>query len=329
MILQSKFPIQLFIVVLSILLLYPCASSLAQTDEEVLAIVNEVPITRRDLQIETALLESHMEQRNYAFSSEQVSQLRQQLVDNLIHRELLHQRAQEKKIKIQNRWVDKAFAEFKSKLRTTSAYKAYLEQALLDEAQFKAHIQKGLIVRRLIRREVLRQIKVSEAEMRAFYRKFPEFFIRREQARIRQILIIADASKNDSTRGEALHRIQTIQEKLRGGANFAALALEYSEDGSRTKGGDLGYLERGQMIEPLADAAFSLEPGEVSDIVESRLGYHLIQMVDRIPSTQMAYRTTRTKIERTLRRNKEKAATDKYLAKLMGQSAIQRMALPD
>ena len=322
---RPRIIIQWFAAVLSALLIYPSAIILAQTDEEVLATVNEVPITRRDLQIETALLEAQMKQRNQTLTADQISQLRGQLVDNLIHRELLHQRAQEKKIKIQNRWVDKAYAEFKSKLRTTSAYKNYLEQALLDEAQFKSHIQKGLIVRRLLRREVLRQIKVSEAEMRAFYRKFPEFFIRQEQIRIRHILIVAEASESVSTRGEALLRIQTIQDKLRYGENFAALALEYSEDGSRTKGGDLGYLERGHMIPSLADTAFTLEPGQVSDIVESRLGYHLIQMVDRIPSSQMAYRNTRTKIERTLRRNKEKAATDKYLAKLMGQSSIQRL----
>jgi parvulin-like peptidyl-prolyl isomerase len=310
------------------MLVYPVAAPVAQNHEDVLVRVNKAAVTRRDLQIEIALLEAQIQQRYQTLSAEQLSALRSQLVENLIHRELLHQKAQEKKIKIQDRWVDKSLAGFKSKLGTKSAYSALLEKALINEAQFKSRIKKGLIVQRLLRREVLRRIRVSEAEMRAFYRKYPDFFIRREQVRLRQITIAVEASETASKRAEALLKIQTIQEQLRNGQNFAALALEYSEDGSRTHGGDLGYLERGQLIKPMADAAFSLESGQVSHIVESHLGFHLIQMVDRIPSTQMAYRNARAKIERTLRRDKENDASEKYLAKLMGQSVIQRLVRP-
>jgi parvulin-like peptidyl-prolyl isomerase len=325
---QSIFRLLRLIFPLAVVLLYLVPASFARNNEDVLALVNEVPITRRDLKIEIALLEAQLKQRNQTLSPEQQPKLRRQLMENLIHRELLHQKAQKKKIKIQNRWVDKAFAELKLKLGNPSAYAGYLEKALMDEAQFKTRIQKGLIVRRLLRREVLRRIKVSEAEMRAFYRKYPEFFIRREQVRLRQITITAESSESASTRAKALLRIQTIQDKLHNGVNFAALALEYSEDSSRSKGGDLGYLAHGQIIKPVADAAFSLDPGQVSDIVESHLGFHLIQMVHKIPSSQMAYRNTRTKIERTLRRNKENDATENYLAKLVGQSSIQRLARP-
>lgn len=326
---RYKLRIQWLMIALSAALLFhPPASSFAQSDDEVLATVNEIPITRRDLRIETALLDAQLKQRNQMLSKSELSKLSRQLAENLIQRELLYQKAQQKNIEIRTRWVEKAFDEFKSKLRTTAAYERYLEQALVDETQFKALIRKGLIVRRLLRREVLRQIKVSEAEMQAFYRNNPEFFKRQEQIRIRQIMVASDPPGSVSKRGDALLRIQSIQNKLYSGGNFAALALEFSEDGSRSKGGDLGYMERGQIINTLADVAFSLEPGQVSDIVESRLGFHLIQMVDKIPSSQMAYRNTRTKIERTLRRNKENEAIDNYLAKLKRQSSIERMIHP-
>jgi parvulin-like peptidyl-prolyl isomerase len=164
--------------------------------------------------------------------------------------------------------------------------------------------------------------------MQAFYRKHPEFFNRQEKVRIRHIMMATDGSDNISKKGEALVRIQAIQNKIIEGVNFAALALEYSDDSSSVQGGDLGYLERDHIIKPLSAAAFSLKPGEVSDIVETHLGYHLVQLVNRIPTSQLAYRNARTKIERTLRRNKENAATNKYLAKLKSESSIQRLALP-
>jgi parvulin-like peptidyl-prolyl isomerase len=313
------------ILILSSLLLYPAWTASAQTNEDIIVLVNETPIRRQDLQMEADLLDAEMRRRNRILSKHQKAKLSRQLVENLIERELFYQSAQQKKIEIRNRWVDRAIADLKADLKSASGFKAYLKNAHMNEKQLRARIQKGLVVRRLLRREVLRQIKVSEAEMQAFYRENPDFFQRKEQVRIRQILIAVDMQDDTSNRGDALLRIQAIQKKLNEGGNFAALAIEYSEDKSSAVGGDLGYLQRNQMVDTFADAAYSLQIGEISDIIETRIGYHLIQMVDRIPPSQMPYREARTKIERTLRRDKEKKATNAYLAKLKRRASIKRM----
>lgn len=322
---RSIHTIYLTFFIITVLLCGTIPSSIAQTDEEILVLVNETPITRRDLKIEAALLKTEMRNRNRSLSNNQMARLSRGLVENLIERELLYQQALHRKLKIQNRWIDKAVAELKRDLGNEAAYLAYLKSAELNEKQLRMRLKKGLIVRRLLRRDVIRQIKVSEAEMQAFYRKYPEFFKRQERIRVRQIMIGFDSQKTPTQREEALLRIQAVQHKLSQGENFTALALKYSEDTSKARGGDLGYLERSQMIKPLANAAFSLKPGEVSEIIETRLGYHLIKVVDKIPSSQMAYRNARTKIERTLRRNKEKAAAQKYLARLKRKATIQRI----
>ncbi len=307
--------------------LYPISLGRAQPTQasgSPVAMVNDVPISRQDLTVEMIQLRTEMKRRHQSLSARQLGRLRRQLIDNLIERELLFQRAQKMKLKISNNWIDRALVEMKAQFGSTKAYNAYLERTELSEAQLRERIIKGLIVRRLLRREVVRQTKVSEAEMQAFFRQHPEFFQRKDQVRVRHILVAFEKDGKPIERGDALLRIQSIQMMLAEGTDFASLALEFSDDPSKNSGGDLGYLERGQMVRSFAKAAFKLKPGEISDIVETEFGYHLIQLVDRIPSSQMAYRNARTKIERTLRRNKEKRAVDAYLARLKKQSHITR-----
>jgi peptidyl-prolyl cis-trans isomerase C len=314
---------RLFSAVAAIAMFYslPCHAQIVSNPP---AIVNGVPITSQDIKQEAAIIAAEMQQRNLKWTKKQILGLGDEIVDTLIDRELLYQRAQQRNIKILSPWIERALLELKTGIGSTTAFDAYLKKTELNEEQLKDRIQRGLIVRRLLHRDVLRRIKVSEAEMQAFFRRYPDYFIRKDEIRVRQIFIAVADGDDISARGAALLRIQSIQDRLRAGDNFAALALEYSNDPSRVRGGDLGYLERNQMIGSFADAAFALEPGQVSDIVETRFGYHLIKMVDRIPSSRMAYRNARAKIERTLRRNKEQAAAAAYLAGLKKQAVIKR-----
>lgn len=297
----------------------------AQTQNgSVLAVVNEVAITQQDLSTEAAQLKAELQFRNRPLNNGQLSRLRKQLIENLIDRELLYQQAQQRNIRIQKRWVDRSVKELKNQLGSRAAYQRFLENTGISESMLHARIQKGLIVRRLLRREVIRHIKVSEAEMQAFYREHTEYFQRKERIRVRHILIAFGDGNDKVERGNALLRIQSIQLMLHENADFAALALEHSDDPSKVRGGDIGYLERQQLTKDFAEAAFTLEAGEVSDIVETRFGYHLIKAIDRIPPSRMAYRNARAKIERTLRRNKEKKATKAYLAQQRRRASISR-----
>jgi peptidyl-prolyl cis-trans isomerase C len=285
------------------------------------ATVNGFIITPQDLDQETGLLMAEMDVRNQPISIQQTGQLRSQLIENLIERELLYQQAQQKNIKIQSVWVDRAVNELKQRLRRVATMESYLEMSGLNADQLRERIRRGLIVRRLLHREVINRVKVSESEMKAFYQQNPHLFRREEQVRARHILI---KIKGKESPEHALLQIQAIQAKLRQGADFAVTALEYSDCPSKNRGGDLGFFTRDQMVSAFSEAAFALAPGEISDIVTTRYGYHLIQLVDRRPPAQMAYKDMRNKIERTLRQLKEKKSAENYLAGLKRQAAIER-----
>lgn len=314
--LRRLFPVAM---VLCICLAFP-GTGLSAPNQ--LALVNNVPIAREDIDREAAIIAADIQLRNLPWTKEQIAVLGRQILGTLIDRELLYQQARQRNIEIRSQWIERALIDLKSRVGGTDAFENYLKSTGLNEDQLRERLQRGLIVRRLLHREVIRRIRVSEAEMQAFFRRHPEFFVRKDQVRVRQIFVAFPRGNDAAARAEALLRIQSIQDRLSQGANFAALALEYSDDPSKAKGGDLGYLERNQMIPAFADAAFALQTGEVSDIVQSRIGYHLIKMVDRRPASQMVYRNTRTKIERTLRRNKEKAAIATYLAKLKREAKV-------
>lgn len=294
---------------------------------EVLASVNSVDITTQDLTWEIEQLKNEMRLRNRPLSQEQIQALRGQLVENLIERELLYQQAQQRKLKIRPRWIELALHEFKQQFVNQSDYSDFISQSGLSETLLKERIGKGLVVRRLLRREVIRGIKVSEAEMQAFFRQFPEFFKREEQVRARHILIAIGDDMDKGQIEDAMLRMMALQLRIQEGANFGAMALEYSDCPSKARAGDLGYFTREQMVPSFATVAFGLKPGEVSEIVITPFGYHLIQVLDRNAPSQMAYRDSRDKIERTLRRDKENTAVVGYVKKLKSRADVTRFGL--
>jgi parvulin-like peptidyl-prolyl isomerase len=193
--------------------------------------------------------------------------------------------------------------------------------------QMRARLSKGVVVERLMRQELLRTIVVSEAEMQAYYRDHPALFTAGETIRARHILI-APKDGSDGAQAEALQKIQALQKRIAQGEDFAILALEYSDCPSKAYAGDTGYLTREEMVPSFADAAFALAPEQVSDVVRTRFGYHLIKLLERIPTPPPSFWEARADIERILRRNKENAIVRGYVATLEKQAAIERLGTP-
>jgi len=131
--------------------------------------------------------------------------------------------------------------------------------------------------------EVLVKSPVTEEEIQEQYDIYKPFFATPESVTASHILI-ADPDHTAAKRAE----IQAILDRLNDGEDFAALAMEFSEDGSAEYGGELGEFQRGMMVEPFEEAAFALEPGEISGIVETEFGFHIILLTGK---TEAGYQT--------------------------------------
>ncbi|HET6267866.1 MAG TPA: peptidyl-prolyl cis-trans isomerase [Acidobacteriota bacterium] len=141
------------------------------------------------------------------------------------------------------------------------------------------------------------RVQVSEDQLKQYYDSHPEQYSRGEQVRVRHILLKTDGKNNEEVKKKA----EGLVAQLRAGADFAAFAKQYSEDtGSKDNGGDLGFFERGRMLPEFEQAAFALQPNQISDPVSTMYGYHIIQGVDRKPASKIEFVLVKDQISRQL-----------------------------
>jgi len=147
-------------------------------------------------------------------------------------------------------------------------------------SEFKDDMRKQLIIEKL-KQQKFGDMKVSAVDVRNFYDTYKDSLPQiPEQVTLSHIFIVPKPS--EKAREQAYSLAKSLLDSLRNGADFAALAKKYSQDpGSASSGGDLGWAKRGQFVPEFEHAVFDLKPGEISDIVETQFGFHIIQLLDR------------------------------------------------
>ncbi|MEE1653169.1 SurA N-terminal domain-containing protein [Brachymonas sp. G13] len=158
---------------------------------------------------------------------------------------------------------------------------------------------------------VERTLTVSEQDMRSYYEQNQERFVDAGQRRASHILITVDAAADQATRDAARKRAEELLAQVRQDpSRFAELARANSQDpGSAAQGGDLGFFDRNAMVKPFADAVFGMEKGQISDIVQTDFGYHIIQLTDVQATAQQGFDAHKAEIEAEL---KQQLAQQKY-----------------
>ena len=164
------------------------------------------------------------------------------------------------------------------------------------------------------------KIEIAENEIAGYYEFNIEAYSQPKQVKARHILFKMAKDATETEEKEVREKAQSVLEKARQGKDFAGLAEKYSEGPSKSRGGDLGYFSPGQMAKPFEDAAFKLKEGEISDLILSRFGYHIIKVEDIKESRTKTLDEVRNQIEKALIANK---CSD--LAYEKGQTLIDQM----
>jgi len=251
----------------------------------------------------------------------------EEILEKLIDLELLAQRAEALGIKVTADEVDGRLNAIKTRLGE-QGYRQALEDEGITEEEHRVEIQRSMEIERLLEKEVYSKVTTTRQEVEAYYNAHLQRFNRPEQLKLRQILVGCPEGAPDSQRKEARQKIERALERIRSGEPFAIVAREVSDDPSGSKGGDLGWVKKGQLDKELEDAVFSLTTGQMSQIIESKKGYHIFKVEGWRRGYEMPPEKAKAMIEATLKLQKRQQALTLYLEELRAQATIEKFLLP-
>jgi len=288
-----------------------------------IARVNGVVITRNEFQVVYRQAVERHAQQGRPIDETHIAPIRRAVIQRMVEEELLVQESRRLGIDVAAEEVDRDMATARARFANEAAFQEELAQQFVDEAQYRRKLKRQRAIDRLLAQEVDPTVSVSEAEIRRFYDTNPQRYHAPEKIRVRHILIRKGTGDEPETHEAARRSMTTIKEKLDRGEDFAILAQDYSQEPTGAQGGDLGYLQRGQLLPSIEPAVFDLAVGEISPILTTEQGYHLFQVVDRQPASETAYEEARADIEKTLIQRKREDAVRAYIASLRKQADIR------
>jgi parvulin-like peptidyl-prolyl isomerase len=293
------------------------------------ASVNGVLIPKAYLEREVRRFEEQALSQGQLVDESQSDQLNRQALDTLIDIELLYQESQRRGFEISEERIEEQLNSLRTQFGDEEGYAAALEQIGISDGELRTELGRQLAIQEMIDKDITPATTVSEQESTDFYENNPAFFFSPEQVRASHILILVSPDAGEEEKSEARSRITEIRKRIVAGEDFAELAGQFSEDNSSMNGGDLGFFQREQMVKPFADAAFSLEIGELSEVVTTQYGFHLIRVTDRKAESVVPFEQVQLKIFEYLQREKVMVAIEELAAQLRSQAEIQEYTLPE
>ena len=204
-----------------------------------------------------------------------------EVLEGLITRELLWQEAQKKNFTVTDEELEKALSSAINRFPSEDEFKLRLAQIGYTEYDYREVLRRQLSLRELVQKDITKGLSVSDDEIHAYYQSNSQQFKTPEQIHARHILVKVEPGAGEAAREVAKRKIETILKEAIGGADFAELARNHSEGPSGPKGGDLGFFSRGRMVKPFEEAAFSLKAGQISGVVQTIYGYHIIKVEEK------------------------------------------------
>jgi len=271
------------------------------------------------------------------FAEQYAKQLREQFLEQMIRRHLLDQKVKEANIVITDEEVVSTIEEIATSQKeplSLEEFKKKMAEYGQSFDEVKEEVREGLARNKFMQAHWAGKIDVTEEDARKYYDENSKQFETPEQVRASHILIKpllsdpnidpnVDPNEDEArARAKAKENAEDLLKQIKDGADFVELAKTHSTCPSAPKGGDLGFFPRGQTTPAFEDVAFELEIGQISEIVETEYGYHIIKVTDHKEASTTTFDQAKDDIIRQLTQKKQSELAEEYIESLKAKANI-------
>ena len=309
--------------VLSCSLLVPYRTD-AEIIERIVAVVNEDIITLSELKaISLPYLARMKEKFSVTYGEEEIKETERQIVNQLVDEKLVNQEADRLKIEITEKEVTLAIREVRDRAQLTEEQ---FEQALAEDGMTMESYQEQLRAEmkkmRLIDQEIKAKVHITKKEIDEYYKMHKDEYNAPPEVRLQQILLIIPPESPPGEVEKIRERAEQIHAAIKQGEDFNAMVKSYSQDSTAATGGDMGVFRQGELFAALDEAAFSLMVGEVSPVIQTPKGFHIIRVLDKKDRQKMTEEEQRDEIDALLYNQKVESAFKQWIKELKKKSYV-------
>ena len=246
-------------------------------------------------------------------------------LQHFIVRELLFQEAVRQGLKADDRVLEQKYDEAHLPHKDEAEWSQFLRRQGLDAQTFRAELRVQYTIQALLQKlSAQAPAQVSDEEAQRFFTGNPDRFETGERLQASHILIRVPPDVAPARRNEFRTRVEGLLARIRSGEDFGKLAEQYSEDpGSKGKGGALQPFSRGQLHPDFEKVAFALKPGEVSEVVETPFGFHVIRLDERLPSRKTPFEEVRQQVKEYLQAQRQQQTVQAFVNGLRAKATIE------
>jgi len=288
---------------------------------DVVARVNGHPILRRDFDL---AVQMQFRRRRTPVGLGELQAVREKVLDGLIDNELLYQKAVKTEPPVSDADVDAEFQKMKEGFSSPETFFAALKKNGVSETDFKEQLRRTLLVTRFVDTRVAADVKVPDEEVRRYYDQNPDEVRRKEGVKVAQILVRVSSDAAPQARAAAREKVEAILKELKGGGEFSDLARKYSDGREAASGGEVGWIVRGGGPPAIESAAFALQVGQTSDVVESRVGFHILKVVATRPEGAIPFDEAKDGLRSKLEAKGRADTIRAYVDTLKEQARVER-----
>jgi peptidyl-prolyl cis-trans isomerase SurA len=261
------------------------------------------------------------------FSEKEIAE---KTLDTIIEEKLQLQAAKKAGLDIDEEAVQLALDDIMKRNNITeSQMETMLENEGRSLEQYKEVIRNQILVTKVVQFHMGKTGAVTNRQIREYYQKHQKDYWQPRQPFVRHILFIAEESASPEERQLKKNKTREVLRLIRAGSDFSEMAKKYSEDVSASTGGEIGLLKKGHLVPEFEKAALSLKSGEVSDVVESRYGFHIIKVDSVIPGKTRPIREVKGEIEKALQFENKQKKYENWMRELKSHAMIQKTLFQD